>query len=117
MQIVHAGGQTGSEWTGMGLVGPSKLVHPAFGEEVEALTRAVKDVVACPVMVVGGFRSKVKVEEALDSIDAVAMSRPFIRQPDLANLWREGRTDRAECVSCGKCFSVGLKYGLGCGAI
>jgi 2,4-dienoyl-CoA reductase-like NADH-dependent reductase (Old Yellow Enzyme family) len=261
MQIVHAGGQTKSEWTGTGLVGPSKLVHPAFGEEVEALTRsqigelveafaaaarrvkaagfdgvqlhgahgylinqflspstnlrddeyggsienrarfcyqvytavrdavgsdfpvciklntndaiaggleledalvvagqlsalgidaievsggvpaagklssarlvkdledeayfldnarAVKEVVSCPVMVVGGFRSRSKVESALESIDAVAMSRPFIRQPDLAKLWREGSSDRAECVSCGKCFSVGLKYGLGCGAI
>ena len=62
---------------------------------------------------VGGYRSKEVVERALNEVDAVAMSRPFMRQPDLANLWRSG-DEQAACISCGGCFAVGMKYGLGC---
>ncbi len=80
-----------------------------------ANARAVKAAVVCPVIVVGGFRSLARVSEALESVDAVAMARPYIRQPDLANLWREGKTDRADCISCGRCFAVTMNKGLGCG--
>ena len=75
---------------------------------------AVKKVVSCPVICVGGWRSKAEVEKALDQVDAVAMSRPFIRQPDLANRWKAGE-DKATCISCNQCFSVVMKQGLGCG--
>jgi 2,4-dienoyl-CoA reductase-like NADH-dependent reductase (Old Yellow Enzyme family) len=77
--------------------------------------RTVKARVSCPVIAVGGFRSRAVVEGALDQVDAVAMSRPFIRQPDLARKWKEGGTDGAECISCGKCFRLGLQDGIACG--
>ncbi len=76
---------------------------------------AVKEAVDCPVMVVGGFRSRQTVEKALDLVDAVSMSRPFIRQPHLARLWQEGSREKATCTSCGKCFLVARKQGLACG--
>jgi 2,4-dienoyl-CoA reductase-like NADH-dependent reductase (Old Yellow Enzyme family) len=82
-----------------------------------ANARRIKAEVGCPVIVVGGFRSRSRIEEALRSVDAVAMSRPFIRQPDLANLLREGVTDQADCISCGRCFAATMEGGLGCGVL
>ena len=76
--------------------------------------RAVKAVVDCPVLVVGGFRSRQTVEQALETVDAVALSRPFIRQPHLARLWQEGSREKAACISCGQCFQVALRQGLAC---
>ena len=76
---------------------------------------AVKQVVDCPVIVVGGFRSRDTVEQALEQVDAVSMSRPFIRQPHLARLWQEGSREKATCISCGQCFIVARKQGLACG--
>ena len=77
--------------------------------------RKVKARVSCPVIAVGGFRSRAVVEGALDLVDAVAISRPFIRQPDLARKWKEGSFAGAECISCGKCFRLGLQDGIACG--
>ena len=64
-------------------------------------------------MVVGGIRSF----EVVDGIirrgeaDYVAMSRPFIREPDLSLRWQEGNRERARCISCNGCFKPGLKEG------
>lgn len=76
---------------------------------------AIKAAVKCPVIVVGGWRNKQRVEAALDKVDAISMARPFIRQPHLANLWKSGQSDQATCISCGQCFGVGMKGGVGCG--
>ncbi|CAO0821863.1 NADH:flavin oxidoreductase [Desulfarculales bacterium] len=74
----------------------------------------IKAAVKCPVIVVGGWRSKAVVEKALSQVDAVAMARPFIRQPHLANLWKSGQADAATCISCGQCFGTGMKGGVCC---
>jgi 2,4-dienoyl-CoA reductase-like NADH-dependent reductase (Old Yellow Enzyme family) len=79
-----------------------------------ANARAVKAKVSCPVIAVGGFRSRAVVEAALDQVDAVAMARPFIRQPDLALRWKQGSLESAECISCGKCLGLGLQDGIAC---
>lgn len=75
---------------------------------------AIKAAVKCPVIVVGGWRSKGVVEKALDKVDAVAMARPFIRQPRLAKLWQGGQAEAATCISCGQCFGTGMKGGVCC---
>jgi len=85
------------------------------GREKEAynleLARAVRKAVACPVMVVGGFRSYDLLAEVLDTgvVDYVAMARPFIREPELVARWKAGDTRPARCISCNKCFKPGLK--------
>ena len=79
--------------------------------------KAVKSVVSCPVISVGGYRSLSVVEAALEHVDAVAICRPFIRQPDLANRFRDGLQEKAECISCGRCFKETLKHGLTCGVV
>jgi 2,4-dienoyl-CoA reductase-like NADH-dependent reductase (Old Yellow Enzyme family) len=78
---------------------------------------AVKDVVDCPVVAVGGFRSRAVMAKALESVEALAICRPLIRQPDFANLLAEGATDKADCVSCNLCLTVAYKQGLGCGVL
>jgi 2,4-dienoyl-CoA reductase-like NADH-dependent reductase (Old Yellow Enzyme family) len=77
------------------------------------MARRIRNVVRCPVMVVGGFRSFKVAEKTLrdDGIDYISMSRPLIREPDLPKRWEQGDTSPARCISCNKCFVPGLKEG------
>ncbi|MGD8563362.1 MAG: NADH:flavin oxidoreductase [Desulfarculaceae bacterium] len=76
--------------------------------------KAIKAVVSCPVISVGGWRSRPRIEQALEGVDAVALSRPFIRQPHLARHWQDGGQEAATCISCRQCFDVAMKQGLAC---
>ncbi len=66
------------------------------------------DKVAIPVISVGGYRSIEAIEETLNrgNVAAISLCRPWIREPALAARWRAGRTEKAQCVSCDKCFST-----------
>ena len=77
------------------------------------LARGIKSAVRCPVMVVGGFRSYDVAEAAIrhSGMDAIAMSRPLIREPRLPNRWQQGDRSPAKCISCNKCFVPGYKHG------
>ncbi|MBW1607275.1 MAG: NADH:flavin oxidoreductase [Deltaproteobacteria bacterium] len=77
------------------------------------LAQRIKDMVNCPVMVVGGFRSYEVAEKALreNGMDYIAMARPLIREPDLANRWLQGDDSAAKCISCNGCFKPGLEEG------
>ncbi len=67
--------------------------------------RMIKQGVSIPVMLVGGLRSRVVMEEMLASgcADMVSLSRPLIREPDLVVKFRDGAQE-AECTSCNRCF-------------
>ena len=58
-----------------------------------------------PVIVTGGWRCVNAIEQhmAEDGIDAIAMSRPFICEPDLVNRWEAGDTKPSKCTSCNNC--------------
>ncbi|MCL5884685.1 MAG: NADH:flavin oxidoreductase [Deltaproteobacteria bacterium] len=78
-----------------------------------ANARRIKAKVRVPILVVGGFRSP-KVGEAIlekEDADFIALSRPFIREPDLVRKWEADQTHRALCVSCNGCFLAGIKDG------
>lgn len=77
------------------------------------LAGRIKEVVNCPVMVVGGFRSYEVAERTVssDGIEYISMARPFIREPGLPRRWEQGDTSRAKCISCNKCFGPALKEG------
>ena len=68
--------------------------------------RAVKDAVDIPVILVGGIRTTDTMADIIESGDAdfLAMARPFIREPDLADKLTAGRTGTVECVSCNMCL-------------
>jgi 2,4-dienoyl-CoA reductase-like NADH-dependent reductase (Old Yellow Enzyme family) len=101
-----------------GTKGAARLVKNRDGEGYFlANARAIKQVVDCPVLVVGGFRSRSVIEKALEEIDAVSICRPFIRQPSLTHLFRDRITDKADCISCGKCFDATMQRGLSCDVV
>ncbi|MCH4166394.1 MAG: NADH:flavin oxidoreductase [Megasphaera sp.] len=60
------------------------------------------------VGVVGGFRTAQDIEQTLASTDLsfISMCRPFLRQPNLPALWKNGSTDAATCISCSRCFGA-----------
>ena len=78
-----------------------------------SLAKRIRSAVSCPVMVVGGIRSY-EVSSGIirrDEADYIALSRPFIREPDLPRRWHEGDETNARCISCNGCFRPGLMQG------
>ncbi len=72
---------------------------------------ALKQAVTVPVIEVGGIRSLEMARSIVDSghADLIAMSRPFIREPDLIARWQRGATAPAKCISCSKCMGVAAR--------
>jgi len=60
------------------------------------------------VSLVGGVRSQKEAEDCLSTgvCDLISMARPFIREPDLVDIWRADPSHEAvsKCVSCGACL-------------
>ncbi|MEO5355708.1 MAG: NADH:flavin oxidoreductase [Nitrospirae bacterium YQR-1] len=65
-----------------------------------------KKTVSVPVMLVGGVRSKAVAEDILKQghADLLSFGRPLIRQPDLPNLFKQGK-ETADCISCNGCMN------------
>lgn len=61
----------------------------------------------CSVILVGGVRNLETAESILadTKIEAISLSRPLIRQPDLIKNWKEGDRAPVKCVSCNGCFN------------
>lgn len=74
--------------------------------------KAVKAAVKIPVILVGGLRSLAVMEEIISGrvADMVALSRPFIKEPDLVVKLQQGQ-EKVQCVSCNACFNP---QGLAC---
>ncbi len=79
-----------------------------FRPQARAIRAAVPEV---PLMLVGGLRSRDKIEEILAAGDAdyFSMARPLIRQPDLPRRWQRGEVIRAACISCSGCYRPARK--------
>ena len=75
----------------------------------EALT--FKEKIDIPLILVGGTRSFAVAERLVDDgiADYISMSRPFIREPDLINRWKNGDLRKAACLSDNLCFGPGMK--------
>lgn len=60
------------------------------------------------LILVGGVRGLSEMEEVVKKgpADFISMSRPFVREPMLVKRLREGKTVRAACISCNKCFAA-----------
>ncbi|HWM15991.1 MAG TPA: NADH:flavin oxidoreductase [Microbacterium sp.] len=93
---------------------------PARGRE-EGITlgdaRALKRAVGVPVMCVGGFQTASVIRKAIESgsVDAVAIGRPLIANPDLPKLFAAGH-DRPPnpCTYCNKCLVAVVESPPGC---
>jgi len=78
--------------------------------------RRAREATDLPIILVGGMRSLAVMESILEegTADFISMSRPLIREPDLPNQWREGRTEPAACISCNNCWPGPGEYGIAC---
>ena len=90
-----------------------KILKPEKEAYNLPLANRIKEEVNCPVMVVGGFRSYDVAERTIkdDGMDYIAMARPLIREPGLANRWLQGDRSPATCISCNSCFMPGVEEG------
>ncbi len=73
------------------------------------VAKNVKSVIgSAPVFLVGGMRRLDHMEDVVSKgyVDFISMSRPFIREPYLVKRFRQGKSDRATCVSCNKCLAA-----------
>ena len=75
---------------------------------------AIKQRVRAPVIAVGGLRQKAMMERLLErgEADLVALSRPFIRQPNLVSrMERDPRVTSVTCENCNRCtVEVTMRY-------
>lgn len=60
------------------------------------------------VALVGGIKTCGAANGFLNdgTCDAISISRPLLREPDLVDKWMENQEYRAKCVSCNKCFTL-----------
>jgi len=90
------------------------------GDEAYFLPQArrAREMTNLPLILVGGMRSLAVMESILEegTADFISMCRPLIREPDLPNQWREGRTEPAACISCNNCWPGLGEYGIACRA-
>lgn len=78
------------------------------GYHLEA-AKALKPVLrSVPLILVGGMRRVNYMEEVLEAghADFISMSRPFLREPFLVKRIKDGKSDRARCVSCNRCLAA-----------
>ena len=77
-----------------------------FQEAASAFKKALE----VPLILVGGIRSPEVAERLLENgvADALALSRPLIREPALINRWQSGDRSPARCLSDNLCFRPGM---------
>jgi len=61
---------------------------------------------SCPIILVGGMRSRATMQRILDGgkVDFISICRPLIREPDLPKKLKKGQS-AATCASCNACFT------------
>ena len=67
----------------------------------------LKKHITTPVILVGGLRTIETMNELMQTngIDAFALSRPLIREPNLIHRWQQGDPSPSKCVSCNQCYA------------
>jgi 2,4-dienoyl-CoA reductase-like NADH-dependent reductase (Old Yellow Enzyme family) len=80
------------------------------------LVQQARKVTDLPLALVGGLRSRMIMEELLESGDAdfVSLCRPLISEPDLPNLLKAGTKEKSRCISSNNCWAKESGIGIGC---
>ncbi len=81
-----------------------------------ALAQRARAATHLPVILVGGLRTRVVMDEVLATGDAdmISISRPLIREPDLPNRLRTGEATASACISGGRCWAKSVGQGIAC---
>jgi 2,4-dienoyl-CoA reductase-like NADH-dependent reductase (Old Yellow Enzyme family) len=67
--------------------------------------RQFRSALDVPLILLGGIDRRETVEQAMaEGFEFVAMARALLREPDLVNAMRAGRTAESLCVHCNKCM-------------
>ena len=79
-------------------------------------THGVKERVKVPVILVGMMRHLEVMERMIEEgyADLIALCRPFIREPDLVNLLRDGLQPGSTCTSCNLCPGPARNEAIAC---
>lgn len=65
----------------------------------------IKDAVSLPIILVGGFRNELQMNEALkEGIDFISVSRPFIVEENFISKLKNHQSSK--CISCNRCFEI-----------
>jgi len=91
---------------GFGLVG-SRFMRAYPFEEAYFLpyARQFRAALHLPLILLGGIDRLDTMQHAMaEGFDFVAMARALLREPDLVNKMRDGRSDESLCIHCNKCM-------------
>lgn len=82
-----------------------KSYRPLFNYNIEAAC-VIKRSADIPVIAVGGIRSLADITDAVveRNLDFVALSRPFVIEPDIVEKFRTSAQERSRCIECGFCL-------------
>ncbi len=86
-----------------------KLKQPPFTEGYNLSAAAmIKQSISLPVITVGGMRSKMFMEDAINmkKTDFVSLARPLILEPDLPNKFKNRLSEAALCDNCNDCVAA-----------
>jgi len=102
-----------------GKLSPSRPAITTEDKEAyfEEYAKHFKINIKAPLILVGGLRSFTIADRIVAEgiADYISMSRPFIREPDLINRWKNGDLRKAECKSDNLCFNPGFEgHGVYC---
>ena len=92
-----------------------KSPQPIFNYNLEA-AKQIKKVVQVPVIAVGGIHKLADIEDIIENqgIDFVAMSRPFIIEPNIVKKFREHKRSESKCIRCNYCAIIIEEHPLRC---
>lgn len=84
-----------------------------YNYNMEAATR-ISQAIAIPVIGVGGIHSMKDIEDSLEGVDYISMSRPFIIEPDIVHKLESGSSQNSLCKLCNYCMILGEERTLKC---
>ena len=114
-EMLEAHGVDAIELSGGLLNNPNLLNEPSrTGAYFESEAEVFKARVGVPLILVGGIRSLPVADRIISEgvADFISLCRPLICEPHLVNLWQEGATEEAACISCNNCVEQ-IKAGRG----
>jgi len=91
----------------------AKLIVPALTPKIKPYENynviaaaEIRKNVEIPVIVVGGIKSIDSIENIISTgqADFVAMSRPFIIEPNIVRKFKDGIQQRTKCIECNYCL-------------
>jgi 2,4-dienoyl-CoA reductase-like NADH-dependent reductase (Old Yellow Enzyme family) len=77
--------------------------------------RRIKEAVKIPVLYIGGVCGLEDMERVMgEGFSFVQVGRAIVRDPDIVNKMREGKTGGADCDHCNRCVAEMAVKGIGC---